>query len=104
MAVVWAGSYSSDSTPGLGTSIGHGCDPKKPKKKKKKRTPGFHAIANPHFYLSPTSCENPQSFLFVCLKVLNVKKFFVLGSSCCGSVVTNLTSIHEEAGLIPGLA
>ena len=25
-------------------------------------------------------------------------------SSCCGSVETNLTSIHEDAGLIPGLA
>ena len=23
-------------------------------------------------------------------------------SSCCGSMVTNLTSIHEDAGLIPG--
>ena len=26
------------------------------------------------------------------------------GSSCCGSVVTNLSSIHEDAGSIPGLA
>ena len=26
------------------------------------------------------------------------------GSSHCGSVQTNLTSIHEEAGSIPGLA
>ena len=25
-------------------------------------------------------------------------------SSCCGSVVTNLTSIHEDVGLISGLA
>ena len=25
-------------------------------------------------------------------------------SSCGGSVETNLTSLHEEAGLIPGLA
>ena len=24
-------------------------------------------------------------------------------SSCCGSVVTNLTGIHEDMGLIPGL-
>ena len=24
-------------------------------------------------------------------------------SSCCGSVVTNLTSTHEDEGLIPGL-
>ena len=26
------------------------------------------------------------------------------GSSRCGSAVMNLTSIHEDAGLIPGLA
>ena len=26
------------------------------------------------------------------------------GSSHCGSVEMNLTSIHEDAGLIPGLA
>ena len=26
-----------------------------------------------------------------------------LGSSCCGSVITNLTSNHEDPGLIPGL-
>ena len=26
------------------------------------------------------------------------------GSSCSGSVVTNMTSIHEDAGSIPGLA
>ena len=25
------------------------------------------------------------------------------GSSCCGSVVTNPTCIHEDSGLIPGL-
>ena len=37
VAVVWAGSYSSDWTPSLGTSICLGCGPKKTKKKKKKR-------------------------------------------------------------------
>ena len=26
------------------------------------------------------------------------------GSYCCGSAKTNLTSIHEDAGVIPGLA
>ena len=30
---------------------------------------------------------------------LNVNK---LWSSCCGSAVMNLTSIHEDTGLIPG--
>ena len=29
---------------------------------------------------------------------------FNLGSSRCGSVETNLNSIHEDTGLIPGLA
>ena len=33
LAVVWAGSYSSDSTTSLGTSIFHGCRPKKDKEK-----------------------------------------------------------------------
>ena len=26
------------------------------------------------------------------------------GSSCCGTVVTNLTGIHKDSGSIPGLA
>ena len=34
MAVVQAGSYSSNSTPSLGTSMCHGYSPKKTKKKK----------------------------------------------------------------------
>ena len=29
---------------------------------------------------------------------------YVTRSSCHGSVETNLTSIHDDAGLIPGLA
>ena len=32
------------------------------------------------------------------------KKIKVYWSSHCSSVVTNLTSIHEDADLIPGLA
>ena len=35
VAVVQVGSYSSDSTPSLGTSIYHGCNPRKDQKKKK---------------------------------------------------------------------
>ena len=38
VAVVQAGSYSSDSAPSLGNSICHVCSPKKTKKKKKKTT------------------------------------------------------------------
>ena len=37
MAVAVAGSYSSDSTPSLGTPICCECGPKKTKKKKKKK-------------------------------------------------------------------
>ena len=37
VAVAVAGSYSSDSTPSLGTSICPGCGPQKTKKKKKKK-------------------------------------------------------------------
>ena len=33
-----------------------------------------------------------------------VVKSFELGSFCCGSVVMNPTSIHEDADLTPGLA
>ena len=36
VAVAYASNYSSDSTPGLGTSICHGRGPKKQKKKKEK--------------------------------------------------------------------
>ena len=28
----------------------------------------------------------------------------IFGSSCCGSVVMNLTSIHEDTGSIPALS
>ena len=33
VAVAWVSSYRSDSTPSLGTSIYHGCGPKKEKEK-----------------------------------------------------------------------
>ena len=62
VAVVYTGSYSSDWTPSLGTSISHGYDPKKTKNKKRQpsrqargsvctgrgRSPG-----NPQVMLSP---------------------------------------------------
>ena len=35
---------------------------------------------------------------------LELKKCYSLRSSCHGSVETNLTSIHADAGLSPGLA
>ena len=33
-----------------------------------------------------------------------IKKHTLLGSSPCGTAEMNLTSIHEDAGSIPGLA
>ena len=36
------------------------------------------------------------------IKIIKIK--YLMGSSHCGSVETNLTSIHKVAGLIPGLA
>ena len=33
----------------------------------------------------------------------HVIKIWLPGSSCCGSVEANLTSIHEDSGSIPGL-
>ena len=36
-------------------------------------------------------------------EILDVNKKNDLGSSCRGSAETNLTSIHEAAGSIPGL-
>ena len=38
VAVAQAGSCNSDSTPSLGTSICHGCSPKRQKKKRKKKS------------------------------------------------------------------
>ena len=40
----------------------------------------------------------------VCCPKLNNIQWRFPRSSCCGSVVTNLTSTHEDAGLIPGLS
>ena len=41
VAVAQAGSYSSESTPGLGDSMCHRCSHKKKKKKKKKKVTSF---------------------------------------------------------------
>ena len=36
--------------------------------------------------------------------IMSFLKIFKSGSSLCGSEETNPTSIHEDVGLIPGLA
>ena len=46
VAVVQAGSRSSDSTSSLGTSICQGCGPKKKKKEKKRDTKYLHSLSN----------------------------------------------------------
>ena len=42
----------------------------------------------------------------ICPKGFTDKEYLnvVTGSSCCGSVVINLTRIHEDVGSVPGLA
>ena len=42
--------------------------------------------------------------LFFKKQIASFKKLACLGSFCHDSVVMNLTSIHEDAGLIPDLA
>ena len=44
VAVVWAGSCSSNSTPSLRTSICHGCGPKNPKDEKRKNKQRKHIM------------------------------------------------------------
>ena len=46
--------------------------------------------------------EVPQKFKYKVGFFLTLK--IKLENSCCSSVVTNLTSIHEEVGSIPSLA
>ena len=69
-------SYGS-SSPGPGTSI-YCCVAIEKKKRKKEKKKNLYIL---DFIRTPG------------------KK-----SSCCGSVLTNLTSIHEDMGSIPGLA
>ena len=49
------------------------------------------------------SIQHAPRFLKLCMS-LPLLENYVPGSSCHGSVITNLTSIHEDEGLIPGLA
>ena len=51
--------------------------------------------------------------LFHILMYINISEFYLYmsqefnhqrGNALCGSALTNLTSIHEDVGLIPGLS
>ena len=48
------------------------------------------------------ACDSDESSHHLSLSFLVLKT--ETGSSCCGAVETNPTSIHEDAGSIPGLA
>ena len=50
-----------------------------------------------------TQKHSPSKNIYSCLSQPS-HIFKKCGSSHCGSVVMNLTSIHEDAGLIPRLA
>ena len=69
VAVVRVGSYSSDQTPSLGTSICRGCGPKKMKAKKKKKR--FTILIN-----FQTDCSGVLSRLTYC--ETNLQNFFIL--------------------------
>ena len=60
----------------------------------------------PHY--PENSQGEPEQYLLNCNPVPGMQQVLKnvgrSGSSCCGSVVTNPTSIHEGLGLIPGLA
>ena len=49
-------------------------------------------------------CIIPHSYNKVSCRKENVIKKLIRRELHCGSAVTNLTSIHEDAGWIPGLA
>ena len=85
VAVARASSCSSHSTPGLRTSICLSCGCKK-----KKKTKTYH---DPVINISLMLSEWKSSF-----------KIATYRSSHCGSVIMNLTSIHEDSGSDPGPA
>ena len=49
-------------------------------------------------------CIQSSEFLDLSLFFYDLDSFedYRIGSSCCGAAETNLTSIHEDASLIPG--
>ena len=50
------------------------------------------------FFLTPvSSCKVLVLYLIFFIKL-------VVGSSCCGSAITNPTSVHEDSGSIPDVA
>ena len=54
--------------------------------------------------LKPVSSLGNSTYNFLCLGFLAFKMEVKIGVPVCGSVEVNLTSIHDDAGLIPDLA
>ena len=78
-AVAVAGSYSSDSTPSLGTSICPGCSPKKTKRRRKKKSTNKRK----------SKLKGPDCQKLLNLRAANVgedigqpKLFFTIGENC----------------------
>ena len=60
-----------------------------------------------HTHTHTSLCCTPEINTLV--NLVEVNQLYInlknqIGSSCCGSAKTNLTSIYEDAGLIPGFA
>ena len=60
-------------------------------------------------WLSESTFSVPETKYFLNSYFLDARTFLeylknIIGSSCRGLVVTNPTRIHEDTGLIPGLA
>ena len=120
VAVVQASSYSSDSTPKLGTSICPKCGPKKNNKQTNRKsvtkdTTSFKNSAWPwvsqHLKEKKLSRDRQRKQLLNYFLVDNNNcidtghhQFTSFRNSCCGSVDMNPTGIHQDAGSIPGLA
>ena len=88
VAVAQAGGYSSDWTPGLGTSISLGCGPKKTKRPPPKKNP-----------TKKRSTETLSAQTVITLKLKKHTRVPVVAQR-----LMNPTSIQEDASWIPGLA
>ena len=58
----------------------------------------FFSLQRSDFILIFAESPNTSDWHFVRAKFIEFLKIEYSGSSCCGAVEMNLTSIHEEAG------
>ena len=93
--VAVAGSCSSNSTPGLGTSISPGCGPKQKQKTKKQKTNKqkklkklflLEDIPDVHFSLSPNGlsilhpCPNSTFFICFIIEMIGIFDYSVINA------------------------